>query len=65
MRHGRFVPLRLAQLSPFERGRDDVMAILENIRFHRQIIADDAFDHVAPAVHERLQVLNNSGGKGP
>ena len=41
------------------------MAILENIRLDRQIVAHDPLDHVAAAIHERLQILNNGGGKGP
>ncbi len=65
MRHRRFVPLRLAQLSPFQHRGDDIVAILENIRLDREIVADHALDHVTPAIDERLQVFDNSGRKGP
>ena len=30
-----------------------------------QIIADDALNQIAPAIHERLQIFNNGGRKGP
>jgi hypothetical protein len=59
MRHWRFVPMRLAQLPPFQ------LCILENIRFDRQIVAHHTLNHVAPAIHERLQVFDNGGRKGP
>ena len=55
----------LAEFFPFQRCRHDVVAILENVRFDRQVVAGDAPDHVAPAVDERLHILDNSSGKGP
>src|SRR5437763_6332480 len=65
MRHRRLMPVGFAKLPPFHRRGDDIVAVLENVRFHGEIVADDALDHVAPAVHERLQILDNGGGKSP
>jgi class 3 adenylate cyclase len=30
-----------------------------------EVVADDAFDHIAPAIHERLEVFDDGGGKSP
>ena len=63
--HWRFVPLRLTELPPFQGRGNNVVSVLKNIRFHLQVVAHHAFDHVAAAIHERLQILNNGGRKSP
>jgi hypothetical protein len=65
MRHRRFVPIGFAELSPFQSRCHNVVPVLEDIRFHGEIVAGDAFHHVAPAVDNRLQILDDGGGKSP
>ena len=47
----------------FKHGRDDVVAVFENIRLHHHVLADDALDRVATAVDQRLQVFDDGGGE--
>jgi hypothetical protein len=63
--HGRFVPFGFAETPPFEHSSDDVVTVLKNVGLDCEIVAHDPLDHVAAAIHQRLQILNNGGGKGP
>jgi hypothetical protein len=41
------------------------VSILENVRLHNQVFANDALYRVAAAVNQRLQILDDNGRKSP
>ena len=41
------------------------MTVLEHVGFDREVIADYPLHHVAAAIDERLEILNNRGWKSP
>ena len=49
--------------APFQNRRHDVVSILENVGFDDQILSHDALDRIAPAIDQRLEIFDNSGGK--
>jgi hypothetical protein len=59
------VPTRFTEHSPFQNGGYDIVAVFKDVRFNNEIFADNAFDRIAPAVDQRLQVLNDCGRKRP
>ena len=61
--HRALVPARLADRPPFQHCRDDVVAVLENIRLHHHVLADDPLDRVATAVDQGRQVCDDGGGE--
>jgi hypothetical protein len=63
--HRRFPPCALSKDTPFQGRCHDVVPILENVRFHNQVFANDALYRVAPAVDKRLQILDDNGRKSP
>ena len=63
LRHRRFVPVRFAAQTPFQRRRHDIVAILEDIRFDHEIVAHDPFDRVAPAIDQRRRFSITAVGK--
>ena len=63
--HGRFTPGALSENAPFQDGGNHIVSILKNVRFDNKIFANDALNRIAPAVDQRLQVLDDRGRKGP
>jgi hypothetical protein len=59
------VPAILSENAPLQQGRDDIVPIFEDVRFYHKVFAGHALDRVASAVNERLQILDDGGGKGP
>jgi hypothetical protein len=41
------------------------VSILEYVRFHNQVFANDALYGVTATVNQRLQILNDNGRKSP
>jgi hypothetical protein len=63
VRHERLVPACRADRSPFQGRRDNVVPILKNVGFDRDVLANDAFDRITAAVDERLQIFDDGGGE--
>src|SRR6266568_1906947 len=62
--HRRFTPVSLPEGAPLQDGRNDVMPVLKDVRFDYEIFADEALYWIAPAINQRLQVLDDGGRKG-
>jgi hypothetical protein len=48
--HRRLVPAALANHSPFQRGRDNIVPLFENIGFDHQIFTGHPLDRIATAI---------------
>src|SRR5205085_7097891 len=63
--HRGFVPAWLADQAPFQSRRHHIVTVLENVRFHREIVARDSLDRISAAVDQRPQIFDYRGRKGP
>ncbi len=59
--HRRLIPIRLSDFSPFKIDRDLVMAILEYVRGHLQILPDNPLDWVTPSVDTGVDIFDGNG----
>jgi hypothetical protein len=59
------MPPAFPNYAPLQTCRDNVVTILEHVRFNHQILSNDPFDRVASAVNKRLEILDYDGRKGP
>src|SRR5262245_15695098 len=64
-RHRRFPPRPLANHTPLQNCRNDVMAILENVGFDYEIFAYNSLDWRTAAINQRLHVVNHHRWKPP
>src|SRR5205823_3731851 len=55
----------LVHHSPFQRGRDNIVSLLENIGFNHQIFTGHSLDRIATAIDQRLQIFNDRTRKCP
>jgi hypothetical protein len=63
--HRRFPPRPFPKNTPLQNRSYDVVPVPENVRFHNQVLANDALYGVAAAVDQRLQILDHNGRKSP
>src|SRR5262249_59513737 len=52
-------PRSLANHTPLQNRRDNIVTILENVGFDYQIFANDALDRRTPAINQRLHVVDD------
>jgi hypothetical protein len=63
--HRRFPPCPLANNTPLQNRRNNVVSILENVGFDNQIFAHDALDRGTAAINQRLHVVDHHRWKRP